>query len=82
LLRPAEEFWSPIGFMFIDDQLYKKPIKYQVDYEPTLERSEQWEIFNSHPFFTCICSNFGDHIGESLIHYDCGSCGWKDDSLE
>jgi Family of unknown function (DUF6464) len=42
---PDQELWSPIGFMFIDDQLLMKPVRYEVDYAPTLERSQQWEIF-------------------------------------
>jgi hypothetical protein len=55
LLDPEyKELWSPIGFTFIDEQLYRKPVTYQVDFHPTLRRSQQWEILNSHPFFTGV----------------------------
>jgi hypothetical protein len=84
LLDPEfKELWSPIGFTFIDDQLYRMPIVYDVDFEPTLERSQQWEILNSHPFFTGVCPNCGGSYPHNvkIIHYDCQSCGWMDDNL-
>ncbi len=51
LLEPgAEELWSPIGFTFIDEQLCREAVTYQVDFEPTLERSRQWVILETYPF--------------------------------
>jgi len=48
LLDPnVVELWSPIGFTFIDEQLFRKPVVYPVDFEPRLQRSRQWEILES-----------------------------------
>jgi len=80
------EMWSPIGFMFIDEQLVRKPIVYPVDFQPTLERSQQWEILDNHPYFTGVCPQCQNSYPQSIererhVHWDCESCGWIDDSV-
>jgi len=79
LLDPeVKELWSPIGFIFIDEQLFRKPITYQVDFELTRTRSQEWEILETHPFFTGVCPNCGESYPQKvkIIHYDCQS--WLD----
>jgi ribosomal protein L37AE/L43A len=41
-------------------------------------RSQQWEILETHPFFTGICPNCETAYLQNvkIIHYDCQSCGW------
>ena len=60
------EMWSPIGFMFIDEQLVRKPIVYPVDFQPTLERSQQWEILDNHPYFTGVYPQCGNSYPQNI----------------
>ena len=46
--------------------------------------SEQWEILNTHPFFTGVCPVCRYQFNTNNppeVHYDCPECGWIDDSI-
>jgi hypothetical protein len=80
-----DEDWCPDGYMFVLGQLVKRsPLRYENnEYVPRLTRMQQWEILESHPLFTGICPACGNSYSPNieLIHWDCESCGWKDDSI-
>ena len=42
-----EEQWSPAGYSYYDGNLVRNQSRYT--------RKEQWEILNTHPFFTGVC---------------------------
>jgi hypothetical protein len=84
----SEELWEPEGARYINDELIVERSYYngeeirQPQRRLTLE--EQWEILETHPFFTGHCPKcryqFPSHVPE-LIHFDCPVCGWIDDSV-
>jgi hypothetical protein len=83
-----EELWEPKGARYIDLELVLERSYYngeeirQPQQRLTLE--EQWQILETHPFFTGVCPNceyqFPYNVPE-LIHFDCPKCGWVDDSV-
>ncbi|MGK7899301.1 MAG: hypothetical protein AB4372_38205 [Xenococcus sp. (in: cyanobacteria)] len=72
-----EEQWSPKGYSWYDGELIpNRPSRYTAE--------EQLEILDNHPFFTGICPQCGYEFDKNnlpLIHFDCPSCGWVDDSV-
>jgi len=67
LLDPEfTEMWSPIGFMFIDRQLFRKPIVYNQNFEPELTRSQQVQILETHPLFTGVCPECGTSYPQNM----------------
>lgn len=73
----AEELWQPEGATYYNGELILPPKR-----QLTLE--QQWQILNTHPFFTGVCPSCGYrfpcHVPE-LVHFDCPTCGWIDDSV-
>jgi hypothetical protein len=70
-----EEQWTPTGYSYYDGHLVRNQSRYT--------RSEQWEILNTHPFFTGLCPQCRYRFEEDNlpVHFDCPSCGWVDDSV-
>ena len=73
----AEEQWAPEGYSWYDGELIpNRPSRYTAE--------EQLEILDNHPFFTGVCPQCGHEFDKSnppLVHFDCPSCGWVDDSV-
>lgn len=72
----TEEQWSPQGYSWYGDELISdRPSRYS--------QSEQLEILNNHPFFTGVCPQCGYRFDRDarIIHFDCPSCGWIDNSV-
>ncbi len=65
----------PVGGAYYNGELVLQP-------EHFLTTEERWDILNTHPLFTGICPKCGAAIaGEDLVHYDCQSYEWIDDSV-
>ena len=71
-----EEQWCPEGYSYYGGELVRNQSRYT--------REKQWEILNTHPFFTGVCPvcryQF-DTNNHPLVHWDCPVCGWVDDSV-
>jgi predicted RNA-binding Zn-ribbon protein involved in translation (DUF1610 family) len=71
----VSEQYEPLGGAYYAGELVLQPAHY-------LTTAERLEILETHPFFTGVCPDCGEAIGgEGLVHYDCPSCGWKDESI-
>jgi hypothetical protein len=72
----TEELWEPEGASYYAGEL--------ILHRPTLTREDQWQILDNHPFFTGVCPvcnyQFPSHVPD-LVHFDCPTCGWIDDSV-
>lgn len=69
------EDWQPLGGTYINDEFFK-------DWPGYLASAERIGVLDSHPYFTGICPKCGASFGDSRpVHYDCGECGWMDDSI-
>ena len=83
-----EELWEPEGASYIDLELVLERSYYNGEQikqpERKLTPEQQWQILETHPLFTGHCPSCGyrfpPHVPE-LIHFDCPSCGWIDDSV-
>ena len=83
-----EELWEPEGASYIDDELVLECSCYNGEeiWQPQrqLAPEQQWHILETHPLFTGHCPSCGyqfpPHVPE-LVHFDCPSCGWIDDSV-
>ena len=51
----GQELWCPNGFTFIDGHLVKLPMTYETNHVPRLTRSQQLQIFMTHPMFKGLC---------------------------
>ena len=77
--RPNAEIqkqWSPQEYSWYGDELISNRAS-------RYSQSEQTEILDNHPFFTGVCPQCRHEFNRSdrLIHFDCPSCGWVDDSV-
>jgi len=56
-------------------------LKYESDFTPQLTRSQQWEILNTHPFFTGKCSQcnhvYNQPSEPNSISWSCPVCNWQ-----
>ena len=70
-----EELWEPVGASYYNGEL--------ILHRPSLHPSEQLEMLDWHPLFTGRCPECEMPIQNNLLplHWDCGICGWKDDSV-
>ncbi|WP_110989225.1 hypothetical protein [Acaryochloris thomasi] len=65
-------FWVPEGWAFDGGELYR------------LAASELLQTDDSHPIVTGCCPRCGHRfdLGDSpVVHWDCPSCRWLDDSI-
>ncbi len=73
----SEELWEPQGANYYNGELILQPKR-------QLTPEQQWQILETHPLFTGHCPSCGYqfpcHVPE-LVHFDCPSCGWIDDSV-
>jgi hypothetical protein len=72
-----EELWSPDGYYWYNGELLENR-------RSQLTTEQKLEILDAHPFFTGQCPNCGhefDRANLPMIHWDCPSCGWVDDSV-
>lgn len=67
--------WEPLGGAYYNGDLVLQPERF-------LTTEERWDILNTHPLFTGICSKCGAAITAlDFVQYDCQSCGSKDGSV-
>ena len=64
--------WNPEGWAFEGGELLKTAASYLPQYDA------------SHPIVTGLCPKCGNDYDQGntpLVHWDCGECGWMDDSV-
>lgn len=69
--------WQPQGASYYGDELVLDPVQ-------RLNLEQRLELLDVHPLFTCRCPNCERPVPKAAagqIHWDCGHCGWVDDSL-
>lgn len=68
--------WQPQGASYYGDELILEPVQPR-----SLE--QRLDLLDTHPLFTGRCPNCERPIRviAGQVHYDCGHCGWVDDSL-
>ena len=74
---PHGEQWQPEGASYYDDELILDPVQ-------RLSLEQRLEMLDVHPLFTGRCPNCERPVArspDSQIHWDCGHCGWADDSV-
>lgn len=74
---PEGEPWQPLGASYYGDDLVLDPVQ-------RLSLEQQLEMLDVHPLFTGRCPNCERPIPQAVpgqIHWDCGHCGWGDDSV-
>ncbi len=83
-----EVLWEPEGASYIDGELVIERSFYNGEEIPQpkqlLTLEEQWQILETHPFFTGHCPSCGyrfPHHIPDLVHFDCPECSWIDDSV-
>ena len=70
----VEPSWSPDGYEFYDGEL--------INSSRNLTQSDRLNLLETHPLFTGHCPKCGYEFEETpLVHWDCPSCQWKDDSV-
>ncbi|HEY9699053.1 MAG TPA: hypothetical protein V6D10_17465 [Trichocoleus sp.] len=72
-----EELWEPEGASYYNGELIIQP-------QQKLSLEKKWELLDWHPLFTGRCPHCEMPITQVVpprIHWDCSSCGWKDDSV-
>ena len=70
----VEDRWSPQSYSWYGDELI-------TDRPSCYSQSEQIQILDNHPFFTSICPQCTYKLQQKLVHFDCPSYGWTDDSV-
>ncbi len=76
-LEPVEDLWEPEGASYYAGELILQP-------QERWTRAEQLELLDTHPLFTQKCPECNRQFLQAekpLIHWDCPSCGWIDDSV-
>ena len=72
-----EEPWSPEGYSWYGNELIpNKASRYTTE--------QQIEMLDNHPFFTGVCPNCQhqfERTNTQIVHFDCPSCGWIDESV-
>ena len=69
--------WQPQGASYYGGELILDPVQ-------RLSLEQQLEMLDVHPLFTGRCPNCERPIPQAApgqIHWDCGHCGWGDDSV-
>jgi hypothetical protein len=69
-----DDQWQPEGASYYGDELVLEPVQ-----RLTLE--QRLELLDSHLLFTGRCPGCESAIAPGQVHYDCGNCGWMDDSV-
>ena len=70
-----EDEWQPEGASYYGGDLVLEPVQ-------RLSLEQRLELLDWHPLFTGRCPNCERAIAsEGQVHWDCGHCGWKDDSV-
>ncbi|KJH70277.1 hypothetical protein [Aliterella atlantica] len=76
-LDPDEEQWEPDGASYYNGELIRQPSQQRT-------REEQLWLLDNHPLFTSVCPQCKYHFPQAnchIVHFDCPSCGWVDDSV-
>jgi hypothetical protein len=72
-----QQQWSPEKYIWYSDELLSiRASRYTAQ--------EQAEILDNHPFFTGICPQCSHQFAQSsrtIVHFDCRSCSYIDDSV-
>lgn len=71
------EQWQPEGASYYGDELVLDPVQ-------RLTIEQRLDLLDSHPFFTGRCPNCEMPLNQTeppRVHWDCGHCGWVDDSV-
>ena len=74
--NPDEEQWEPEGATYYNGELILQPKQ--------KTRGEQLWLLDNHPLFTGVCPQCKYHFPQTnfhVVHFDCPSCGWVDDSV-
>jgi hypothetical protein len=72
-----EELWEPSGAAYYGDELVVTPLS-------RWTKVQQLELLMRHPLFTGLCPGCRHEFSKEdlpLVHWDCPTCGWQDDSL-
>jgi hypothetical protein len=76
-LKWERELWEPEGASYYNGELILQP-------KPSLTTQEQADLLDWHPLFTGRCPECEMPIPAQdppQVHWDCESCGWKDDTV-
>jgi hypothetical protein len=85
-----EELWQPEGVRFVNGELVIERRGSFYNGEEIIQPQQRWTpeeqlwLLDNHPLFTGACPECGDCFLQDysqLIHFDCPSCSWKDDSI-
>jgi hypothetical protein len=68
--------WQPERASYYGEELILEPVQW-------LSLEQRLEVLDSHPLFTGRCPNCEMPIQATAgqVHWDCGHCGWLDDSV-
>ena len=75
-LNSDEEYWESEGATYYNGELILQPKQ--------KTREEQLWLLDNHPLFTGVCPQCKYHFPQTnfhVVHFDCPSCGWVDDSV-
>ncbi|PSB28583.1 hypothetical protein [Chlorogloea sp. CCALA 695] len=75
-LNPDEGQWEPEGASYYNGELILQ--------REQRAREEQLWLLDNHPLFTSVCPACRYHFTPAnlyVVHFDCPSCGWIDDSV-
>ncbi len=75
-LNSDDEQWEPEGASYYNGELILQPKQ--------KTREEQLWLLDNHPLFTSVCPACKYHFPQAnfhIVHFDCPSCGWVDDSV-
>ena len=72
----GQELWCPDGYTFVDDQLVKLPVSYEINHESTLTRAQQFQILMTHPMFTGMCPQCRYAYPSDRLNWNCLICEW------
>ncbi|MGG6294978.1 hypothetical protein ACQ4M4_11175 [Leptolyngbya sp. AN02str] len=76
-LEWEREMWEPKGASYYNGELILQS-------KSSLSAQEQEELLDWHPLFTGRCPECEMPIlaqDSPQVHWDCGNCGWKDDTV-
>ena len=71
------EQWQPEGVSYYGGELVLEPVERR-------SREQRLELLDTHPLFTGRCPACEMPLIQTdppRVHWDCGRCGWVDDSL-
>jgi hypothetical protein len=88
--RLDEELWEPEGVKFVNGELVVERDRCFYNGEEIIQPRQRWTrdeqlwLLDNHPLFTGVCPECGYRFLQDysqIIHFDCPSCSWKDDSI-